>query len=92
MDEGSYEVDAIGEPDPAAGEVMRRQVDATLRFMAASTVAGLIVIAALAIAVSSIRWVMILVFVVYLFSSVGGYLYLRRTLNERLRRGVPPIE
>ena len=56
MTEESYEVDAAGEPvaegDPAAREAMRRQVEATLRFMAASTVAGLIVIAVLAIALS----------------------------------------
>jgi hypothetical protein len=96
VSEESYEVNAAGEPvaegDPAVHEAMRRQVEATLRFMALSTVIGLVIIAVLAIAISDIRGVMILVGVVYLLTSLGAYLYLRRTLNQRLRRGVPPIE
>jgi Flp pilus assembly protein TadB len=96
MSEESYEIDTDGQPvaeaDPAVHEAMRRQVEATLRFMALSTLVGLVIIVVLAIAVSSIRGVLILVGVVYLLTSLGAYLYLRRTLNGRLQRGVPPIE
>jgi Flp pilus assembly protein TadB len=96
VSEESYEIDAAGKPvaegDPAVHEAMRRQVEATLRFMALSTLVGLVIIVVLAIAVSSIRGVLILVGVVYLLTSLGAYVYLRRTLNRRLQRGVPPIE
>jgi hypothetical protein len=83
------EADAAAEADPAATELLRRQVDATLRFMALSTLVGLVIIAILAIAVSSIRGVMILVGFVYLVTSAAAYWYLRRAFNARLERGVP---
>jgi hypothetical protein len=97
VSEESYEVDAAGEPvaehaDAAAGTAMRRQVDAVLRFMVISTLVGLLIIAVLAVVVSGIRGVLILVGAVYLLTSLGAYLYLRRTLNKRLERGIPPIE
>jgi hypothetical protein len=85
------EADSVAEMDPAAEAALRRQVEATLRFMALSTVVGLVIIAILAIAVSSIRGVMILVGIVYLLTSAAAYWYLRRTFEARLKRGVPPI-
>ncbi len=97
MSEESYEVNADGTPvaerdDAAATAAMRRQVEVTLRFMVVTTLIGLLVIAVLAIFASSIRGVLILVGAVYLLTSLGAYLYLRRTLNQRLARGLPPIE
>ena len=83
------ETDSVGEIDPAATEALRRQVDATLRFMALSTIVGVVIIAILAIAVSSVRGVMILVGIVYLVTSAAAYWYLRRTFKARLARGVP---
>jgi uncharacterized membrane protein YqjE len=83
-----YELDDQGKP--VADDPLRRQVEATLRFMALSTVAGLVIIAILAVAISGIRGVLIFVGVVYLLTSVAAYWYLRRTLNARLKRGGPP--
>ncbi|MBS1883716.1 MAG: hypothetical protein JSS97_12250 [Actinobacteria bacterium] len=93
-----YEVDAEGNPvaegdpgadaDPAATEVLRRQVEATLRFMALSTVVGLVVIVVLAVVLADIRGVLILVGIVYLFTSLAAYWYLRRNFMARLARGV----
>lgn len=83
------EADSVGEVDPAATEALRRQVDATLRFMALSTIIGLVVIAILAIVLSDIRGVLILVGFVYLVTSAAAYWYLRRTFSARLERGVP---
>jgi ABC-type bacteriocin/lantibiotic exporter with double-glycine peptidase domain len=87
--DANYEVDDAGDP---VNDAMRRQVEATLRFMALSTLVGLIVIVVLAVAVSSVRGVLILVGIVYLLTSLGAYVYLRRTLNQRLKRGIPPVE
>jgi hypothetical protein len=91
-DEGNAvaEADSAVETDSAAEEMMRRQIEVTLRFMRLSTLVGLVVIAILAIAVSSIRGVMILVGIVYLLTSAGAYWYLRRNFAARLKRGVPP--
>jgi ABC-type bacteriocin/lantibiotic exporter with double-glycine peptidase domain len=86
-----YEVDDQGNPvaevDPAATEALRRQVDATLRFMALSTIVGLVIIAILAVVLADIRGVLILVGFVYLVTSAAAYWYLRRTFNTRLERG-----
>lgn len=100
-----YEVDAEGNPvaeadsaaeseapaevDPAATAALRRQIDATLRFMALSTVVGLVIIAILAVILADVRGVLILVGIVYLVTSVTAYWYLRRTFMARLARGVP---
>ncbi len=70
--------------DADAQAVLRRQIDQTLHFMAISTLVGLVVIAVLAIAVPSIRGVMILVFVVYLVTSLVARWYLRRNFMARL--------
>jgi hypothetical protein len=102
-----YEVDDEGNPvveadvaveaqpaagsDPAATEALRRQVDQTLRFMALSTIVGVVIIAILAVVLSGSRGVLILVGIVYLVTSATAYWFLRRTLNERLKRGVPPV-
>jgi ABC-type bacteriocin/lantibiotic exporter with double-glycine peptidase domain len=83
------EADSVGEIDPAATEALRRQVDATLRFVALSTIVGLVIIAILAIVLADIRGVLILVGIVYLLTSAGAYWYLRRTFNARLERGIP---
>ena len=83
------EADAVAEVDPAATEALRRQVDATLRFMALSTIVGLVIIAILAVVLADIRGVLILVGFVYLVTSAAAYWYLRRTFNARLERGIP---
>ncbi len=94
-----YEVDDQGDPvaeaetvtatDPAATELLRRQVDATLRFMRLSTLIGVVIIAILAALISDIRGVLVLVGIVYLLTSAAAYWYLRRTLNARIERGTP---
>jgi hypothetical protein len=90
-DEGNpvAEADSVAEIDPAATEALRRQVDATLHFMALSTIAGLVIIAILAAVLADIRGVLILVGFVYLVTSAAAYWYLRRTFNTRLERGIP---
>lgn len=77
------------EVDPAAQEALRRQIDATLRFIALSTVIGVVIIAILAVVLSDVRGVLILVGIVYFFTSVAAYWYLRRNFMARLARGVP---
>ena len=85
------EADAVPPADPAVQEALRRQVDATLRFMRRSTVIGVVIIAILAVVLSGVRGVMILVGLVYLVTSITAYWYLRRTLDARIKRtGVPP--
>jgi hypothetical protein len=86
------EADSVAEVDPAATDVLRRQVDATLRFMALSTIVGLVIIAILAAVLADIRGVLILVGFVYLVTSAAAYWYLRRTFNTRLERGVPAAD
>jgi hypothetical protein len=81
-DEGNL-VAAAG-ADPTATEALRRQVEATLRFMALSTIVGLAIIAVLAVVLSGVRGLLILVGIVYLLTSLTAYWYLRRTLNARL--------
>jgi hypothetical protein len=82
-----YEVDDEG--NPVAEDPLRRQVEATLRFMALTTLIGLVIIAILAIAISSIRGVLILVGFVYLVTSVAAYWYLRRKFTGRLTSPPP---
>jgi ABC-type bacteriocin/lantibiotic exporter with double-glycine peptidase domain len=84
------EVDDEG--NPRTDDPLRRQVDATLRFMALTTVIGLVIIVILAIAISNIRGVLLLIGFVYLLTSVAAYWYLRRTLNARLKSGVRPAD
>ncbi len=83
-----YEVDDEG--NPVADDPLRRQIEATLRFMALSTVVGLVIIAILAVVLSDARGVLILVGIVYLVTSAGAYWYLRHNLMARLKRGAPP--
>ena len=90
-DEGNpvAEADAAPEapsPDPAEVEVLRRQVDQTLRFVAVSTVVGVVIIAILAALISGSRGVLILVGLVYLVTSTTAYFVLRRNLRARLAR------
>jgi hypothetical protein len=76
--------------DPSEEDPLRRQAEATLRFMRISTIVGLVIIAILALLLSGERGVLILVGLVYLVTSVTAYWYLRRTLNARLKaRGGP---
>jgi len=72
-------------PDPAAEAMIRHQIEQTLRVMALSTLIGLVVIVIVALAVPSIRGVMILVGIVYLLASLGARWYLRRRFLSRLR-------
>lgn len=81
------EAEAAGEWDPAAEAVLRRQIQATLRFMTLSTVVGVVIIAILAAVLKDSRGVMILVGIVYLVTSVVAQIYLRRSFAARLRRG-----
>lgn len=94
-----YEVDSEGNPvaeadsaveiDPEATKALRRQIQATLRFMTLSTVVGVVIIAILAVVLSDSRGVLILVGLVYLVTSVVAQIYLRRNFAARLKRGVP---
>jgi hypothetical protein len=71
--------------DPAAEQAaMRRQIETTLRFMRLQTVVGVIVILALIAFMSDIRGVLVLVLIIFAFSSAGAYWWLRRNLNARL--------
>lgn len=81
----AMEIEPAAAMDPAAEAVLRRQIDQTLRFMTVSMVIGLVVIAVIAVAVSSIRGVMILVFFVYLVTSLVARWYLRRNFMARLK-------
>ena len=72
---------------PEEQELLRRQIQATLRFMTLSTVVGLVIIAILAVVLQDSRGVMILVGIVYLVTSVVAQIYLRRKFSERLERG-----
>jgi hypothetical protein len=78
----SYEVDDEG--NPVADDPVRRQIEATLRFMALTTAIGLVIIAILAVILSDIRGVLILVGFVYLLTSVAAYWYLRRKFAAQL--------
>jgi uncharacterized membrane protein len=74
--------------DPLAEQAaMQRQIETTLRFMRLQTIVGIVVILALIAFVSSIRGVMVLVLIIFAFSSLGAYWWLRRTLNSRLGGG-----
>jgi len=88
--DSAAEGDSPVEAAPAANEALRRQIDVTLRFMALSTLIGLVILAILAVVLADIRGVLILVGFVYLLTSAGAYLYLRRNIMARLARGVPP--
>lgn len=85
VDEATRPIAESAAPDPAAEVVIRRQIEQTLRVMALSTLIGLIVIAVVAIAVPSIRGVMILVGIVYLLGSLGARWYLRHRFLVRLK-------
>lgn len=85
VDSGA-EGDPPAERDPAATEALRRQIEVTLRFMALSTVVGLVIIAILAVVLADERGVLILVGIVYLFTSIAAYWYLRRNFMARLAR------
>jgi hypothetical protein len=94
-DEGRPAAEADSDPeaaevepaaDPTAEEAaMRRQIETTLRFMRLQTAIGVIVILALIAFLSDIRGVLILVLVIFTFSSLGAYWWLRRNLNSRLK-------
>jgi hypothetical protein len=86
------EADSVAERDPAKEAALRRQVDATLRFMALSTVVGVVIIAILAVVLADVRGVLILVGIVYLVTSVVAYVFLRRTFNRRLKLGDSPAD
>jgi hypothetical protein len=77
------------EGNPVADDPVRRQIEATLRFMVRATVVGVVIIAILAVLLSSIRGVLILVGIVYLISSLTAYVYVRRKFNASLSRPGP---
>ena len=71
--------------DPTAHEAtMRRQIETTLRFMRLQTAVGFIVIIALIAFIPSIRGVLVLILIIFTFSSLGAYWWLSRNLNARL--------
>ncbi len=76
--------------DPDDQELLRRQLEATLRFMTLSTVVGAVIIAVLAVVLPDVRGVMILVGIVYVVTSVVAQIYLRYHFAARLKRSVPP--
>jgi hypothetical protein len=82
-----YGVDDDG--NPVADDPLWRQVEATLRFMGLTTAIGLVIIVILAIAISSLRGVLVLVGFVYLVTSVAAYWYLRRKFTARLKSPRP---
>jgi ABC-type bacteriocin/lantibiotic exporter with double-glycine peptidase domain len=82
------EAESTGEWDPRAEAALRRQIAATLRFMTLSTVVGVVIIAILAVVLKDSRGVMILIGIVYLVTSVVAQLYLRRSFENRLKRGM----
>lgn len=89
-DEGESDAETAPAADPTAEETaMRRQIEQTLRFMRLQTAIGVAVIVALIIFMSNIRGVLVLVLVIFTFSSLGAYWWLRRNLNARLGRGAP---
>ena len=81
------EAESVGQWDPAEEAVLKRQIQATLRFMTLSTVIGVVIIAVLAVVLKDSRGVMILVGIVYLVTSVVAQVYLRRSFDQRLKRG-----
>ena len=91
-----YEVDDEGNPvaerpsapgpDPAEEEAIRRQVESTLRVMKVSMIVGVVILAILAIAVSSLRGVFILAAIIYLCGSLATQWYLRRKFIGQLTR------
>jgi hypothetical protein len=81
-----YEPDDEGRPT-AEEAAMRRQIETTLRFMRLQTVVGVVVILALIAFVPSIRSVLVLVEIIFVFSSLGAYWWLRRNLIRRLGPG-----
>jgi uncharacterized membrane protein len=84
MAEPAEEAAAI---DPAAEQAaMARQIETTLRFMRLQTVVGVVVILALIAFMSDIRGVLVLVLIIFTFSSAGAYWWLRRNLNARVLR------
>ncbi|MFT3865441.1 MAG: hypothetical protein QM729_14305 [Solirubrobacterales bacterium] len=90
-DEGNPVAEAEAAPEAAAADdPLRRQIDATLRFVALSSVVGVVVIAILAALLADSRGVLILVGCVYLVTSVTAYLVLRRNLMTRLERHEGP--
>jgi hypothetical protein len=79
----------VAESGPAADPTaqaasMRRQIETTLRFMRLQTAVGVIVILGLIAFMSNIRGVLVLVLIIFTFSSLGAYWWLRRNLNARL--------
>jgi hypothetical protein len=77
------------EGNPVADDPVRRQVEATLRFMLRVTIGGLVIIAILAALLSGIRGVLILVGIVYLVTSLTAYVYVRRRFSATLNRSRP---
>jgi hypothetical protein len=88
--ETTAEAELAPTAEPTAEEAaMRRQIETTLRFMRLQTAIGIIVILALLIFMSSIRSVLVLVLIIFTFSSLGAYWWLRRSLNARLGAAAP---
>jgi hypothetical protein len=86
-DGDATEVGSTAAPAPDEAEqqaALRRQVEQTLRFMRLQTAVGFVVLLILIVVLSDIRGVMILVTIVFLFTSLGAYAFLRRTLSRRV--------
>jgi hypothetical protein len=79
-DQGNPVAEGIGDDDP-----VRRQIETTLRFMTLSTIVGLVIIAILAVVLADVRGVLILVFIVYLVTSLTARWYLKRSFEARLK-------
>lgn len=75
----------MAELDPAEEAAIRQQVEQALRVMTISMVVGLVVIVILAVAISSLRGVLLLAAFIYLFGSMGTQWYLRRRFLGHLK-------
>ena len=75
----------MAERDPAEEAAIRSQVEGALRTMKLSMVIGLVVVVVLAVLVSSLRGVLILAGVIYLFGSLCAQWCLRRRFLRGLK-------
>jgi hypothetical protein len=67
-------------------DLLKRQVDRTLKSVARSTAVGVVVLVVLALLISGSRGILLIVAAVYLITSATAYFVLRRNLRARIAR------
>ncbi len=67
-------------------DLLKRQVDRTLKSVARSTAVGVVVLVVLALLISGSRGILLIVAAVYLITSVSAYIVLRRNLHARIAK------